>query len=370
MADFITRGKRNKPLKCTVRSVCAAIVTQAFLIHLRQRIRIQSAQYDHKTLAALSVNCTRPSLNSNIILAIATIASLSACSVMPNTIAGPEITMPSSTTGLKADYKVNNHLVVANSNTDSMTAILPVETTPIGIKSQIMAFRGAYRVKQEKILKEVDASNNLQFAGILIAAAGVGLNSIPTRNTGAGFAGLSALYASHYQLMVQANNYKVAADAMDCAYRKIDSIPQSFWIVYNEEGSLKLTKEQLTATGAEAAAGYDSLSTLFVSLNETVYQIDQKLRSLQSSVTIAAAQISDIQTAIANATNAQKVSASATPQLLQGAATTRTASANNDKAARKNAANAADFESLPPEVLAHAIKLPADVAACMTVMGK
>ncbi|HEY8025216.1 MAG TPA: hypothetical protein VIF60_11655 [Burkholderiaceae bacterium] len=265
----------------------------------------------------------------------AAMATLGGCSLMPNNINEPVISLHAQANGMKADYRLSKDSppIVAGQMSDGDSGVLPVETTPVGVKSQIMALRGSYRSRQTELLREIDVASNFQFAGIIVSAIGVGIKSTGTRNTGAGAAGLATLWGDHYKLMVQATNYKTAADAMDCVYRDIDAIPDSFWSsAYDLNGTFVIPKDTFTdkgGAGKDATTAYDTLSKMFPTLNNNVYEIDQKLHANQASVTITAVQVSDIQNAVTSQVTAKAGAASAVPA-IKAAAESQVASATTE----------------------------------------
>lgn len=255
----------------------------------------------------------------------AALATLAGCSLMPNNINEPVISLHTQTNGMKADYRLSKDSppIIAGQMSDGDSGVLPVETTPVGVKSQIMALRGSYRSRQTELLREIDVASNFQFAGIIVSAIGVGIKSTGTRNTGAGAAGLATLWGDHYKLMVQATNYKTAADAMDCVYRDIDAIPDSFWSsAYDLNGTFVISADLFTkkgSAGTEATTAYDTLAAMFPKLNNSVYQIDQKLHANQASVTITAVQVSDIQNAVTSQVTAKVGAVNAAPAIKAAA---------------------------------------------------
>jgi hypothetical protein len=336
------------------------------------------------------------------------LAALSGCSALPNSIAEPTISLPATPSAdhVKGVYLVNGKAVSAYGTTDFSSSILPVETTKKGIQTQILALRGAYRERQQELLGENDFLSNSQFAGVLIAAAGIATHGIPVRNTGAGIAGLSSFWATHYQVMVQAKNYKVAADGLDCAYRKIDAIPDSFFnAAYDpDSGLLYLSEDDLVAQDPSLKSGYDALAGLFSSLNSSVYQIDQQLRSLQSSLTIASVSVADIEsvvtknrTASAAADNSGGLTTNAVSKGGIDVPGTDTSKVNNlmaafmdlknvdgatatnppvvdgasakDVAAARLKSHLKQFGKIQSAVVGAAVKLPTDVQTCATAVG-
>jgi hypothetical protein len=235
---------------------------------------------------------------------------LSGCSTFPNNIASPKVALVENSKTQKATYSLGKNEIRYGSSSTTASTILPVETTIEGVKSQIMAFRGAYENRRVELLREIDISNNLQLLGILAAAAGVAKSDLDLQKGGATVAGLSTFYSSHFKLAIQANNYKVGATAMECIYRKIDSIPDLFFRKVFPGGTLIIRRDEIDAIpSSQKEKAYDTLLHLFTSLNDTVYKTDQKLRGLQSSSLIATAQISDIQGAIDSSIKSKEVAA-------------------------------------------------------------
>ncbi|UTY59798.1 hypothetical protein [Massilia sp. erpn] len=257
---------------------------------------------------------TRPTPILAGLLPISLIAAMvSGCSVMPNQVAGPVI-KPAGTAerkaGLKAQYLLNGKSVIYDQAFDESPAIMPVETNIYGVQSQAMAMKGAYLDRQKYLLGEIDVVSNVQFAGILVSAIGVATKSNATRNAGAGAAGLSSLWGSHYSLTVQAANYGLAAEAMDCLSTEISSIAPSFWrLAYTDEGVFISTRADFVLPGASEAdtnKAYDALSGMYASLHSSIGKIDLKLRSLQSKLVIPTVSVADIQDAVSGQSAAKK----------------------------------------------------------------
>lgn len=327
----------------------------------------------HKTYATPSRAGVRPATppsrhcrkaHSSRLLAAIVLAGLAGCANMPSQIAQPQISEPDQqarTAKLKAKYSVDGKTVIHGQSFSGASAILPFETNLVGVQTQIMAMRGAYADRQASLLKQIDAASNIQFGGILLAAAGVAAGEIGLRNTGAGAAGLSTLWTSHYQLVVQAANYGLAAQAMSCLYKEISGVAPSFWTsAYDEEGVFQIAKANLNLAGgtpADAAAAYDALSGMYSTLHDSVEKIDQKLRSLQADVTIAKVSVSDIQEAAAfqgqagktgEAIDNQKTAKAATADVVTaaGEAGKAAAAANASQAKAKTAKESADRAAL------------------------
>lgn len=276
-------------------------------------------------------------------------ALLSGCSTFPNQIAGPTINFNSPPQGVKANYLVNYNPIGYQTGSQIGSTILPVETTLTGIQTQIMAMQAAYASQQNKLLLEVDLTSNLQFFGMIASAAGIATKSNAWRNGGAGMAGLSNLWSSHYGIAVQSTNYGLAAQALDCASGEIDYITPTFWSdAYDPQGVFRIPKEIFTvkdASAADVAVAYDTLSNMYQNLHKTVAKIDQKLRSLQASVTIPTVSVTDIQDAVAGKTAAKNAGDVTAKEVAEGAKKALTdAVAAADKA--KQAADASQAAAL------------------------
>lgn len=249
------------------------------------------------------------------ILALLVSTLISGCSMMPSQVAGPTIKPAKEgslerAAGLKAQYVLNGKSVIYDQSFDESPAIMPVETTVNGVQSQALSMKGAYLDRQKYLLGEIDVINNFQFAGIVVSAIGVATKSNAVRNSGAGAAGLSNLWGSHYSLAVQAANYGLAAEAIDCLSTEISSIAPSFWrLAYTKEGVFIATRADFVLPGvneADTTKAYDSLSGMYGSLHSSVGRIDLKLRSLQSKVVIPTVTVTDIQDAVLGQAAAKK----------------------------------------------------------------
>ncbi|AQR69867.1 hypothetical protein BZG29_17190 [Janthinobacterium sp. LM6] len=205
---------------------------------------------------------------------------------------------------------VNGKSVIYDTSFDESVAIMPVETTLNGVQSQIMALKSAYSSQRTHLLTEMDVISNTQFAGILISAIGIATKSNAVRNTGAGAAGLSNLWGSHYNLAVQSANYALAAEALNCISTELSSVAPSFWsLAYTPEGVFTQSKVDFVLVGANNAdttAAYETLAGMYASLHSSIGRVDEKLRSLQASVTISTVSLSDIQAAASNKSAAKK----------------------------------------------------------------
>lgn len=260
-------------------------------------------------------------LTSILALSIA----IAGCGSLPNDVAGPTISYGGDKPGVKARYVVNEISVVYGERTGGSSPILPVETSLLGIKSQISAMNAAYESRQRKLLNNVDTIGNLQFGGMIVSAIGIGISEIGTRNTGAGVAGLSNLWGNHYGVAVQANNYGIASQALKCVFSEVDGISDDFWNkAYDNFGVFNFPKSFFKVDGmseTDAAAAYDALSKMYIGLHGNVVAIDNKLRSLQAAVVVPAVSVADIQAA-AKGEAAAKATDIATDRLLKAAAPT------------------------------------------------
>lgn len=305
----------------------------------------------HDTNQSIPPQIRLPSQYLRKVIPAAMITMLcSACSVMPSQVARPTIKPAGSAeraAGLKAQYILNGNSVIYDQAFDTSPSILPVETTVNGVQSQALALKGAYLDRQRYLLGEIDVINNFQFAGILVSAIGVATKSNAWRNSGAGAAGLSSLWGSHYSLAVQAANYGLAAEAMDCLSTEISTIPPSFWrVAYETEGVFTSARAELVLPGldeADTAKAYDALTGMFESLHASVSRIDLKLRSLQGKVVISTVTVADIQDAAAGKAAAKKGADLIDSKLVTDKAISQATAAQNEaNQAEQNVADTAN----------------------------
>lgn len=280
---------------------------------------------------------------------------------MPNQIAQPEISAPDPAQAgkMKARYALNGKAVIYGESFSGSSAILPFETNQVGLQSKIMALRGAYVDRQAWLLKQMDGASNIQFGGILVAAAGIAAKEIGLRNTGAGAAGLSTLWTNHYQLSIQAANYGLAAQGMNCLHKEISALPASFWYnAYSPEGVFEVAQGDLgmASTPAEESAAYDALSRMYLLLHDAVDNVDQKLRALQSGVTIAKVSVADIQGAATFQNEADATGKAIGSDATKGAASASAlsaaaAAAQADAAAKLSEAHAEAAKQVAEEAI-------------------
>jgi hypothetical protein len=281
---------------------------------------------------------------------------LPSCSVLPNNTASPKVTIVKDNNNYTSKYEVGGKTVEYGENNLTSATILPFEKNIKGIKTQIMAFRAAYQKRAQSLLLESDISNNIQLIGVLAAVAGAADGNTSLQNGGAATAGLSGLHRTHFKLAIQTSNYQTATDAMDCAFRKLDAIPDAVFDALYENGTLhSAISDDLQNNNIEGAN--EILSNLFNSLNDTVYKIDKTLKQKQSEVIFVAPKVSDIQNAInlaiKDADIAKKIAA---PASDEGAKFFSTAKA----------------QSIPDDILKtldKLTKLPSEVNNCAAIFG-
>lgn len=283
-------------------------------MHLMPLRRIAAGARPNETHMHFT-KCLAPS-GSHVVKAVSVVliaAMSSGCSVMPSQVAGPDIKPAGPeerNAGLKAQYVLNGKSVIYDKAFDESPAIMPVETTINGVQSQAMSMKGAYLDRQKYLLGEIDVVSNFQFVGIVVSAIGVATKSNAVRNSGAGAAGLSNLWSSHYALTVQAVNYGLAAQAMDCLSTEISSVAPSFWqLAYTPEGVFKSSRADFVLAGvseADTNTAYNALAGMYVSLHSAIGKIDLKLRTLQSKVVLSTVTVADIQSAVTGQAAAKK----------------------------------------------------------------
>jgi hypothetical protein len=319
------------------------------------------------------VHVTRYASLLSILLFLLT---LGGCSLMPNYVVGPTIsvaTTEDTNAGLHGDYKINktDSASFIEGKSGFAPGVLPYETTQTGIRSKLEALIGAYSARHDHLTSEVDGYSNSQFLGVILAGIGVGTKSIPTRNTGLGISGLSTFIPSHFEVAVQALNYQTATDAMKCIYDSVTPIPPAFWdAAYDKDGTFLFTKDQFndgnpgaaappasaaaaatpaaptpgaggttSSTKAEVAASYTALATMYQTLNQSIRQVDDKLRAKQASVAINAVSLSDIQNAAKGQAAAKTASDAATPAIAAAASANSTTTTKALAAKRQETLN-------------------------------
>lgn len=250
---------------------------------------------------------------------------LNGCGSFPNRVESPAIKYTATQTGVKkTEYMVGDKTIGYRVGSQTGGTVLPVETTLEGVQTQILAMQSSYISQEDSLLLTVDMTSNLQFLGMIVSAAGIATKARDWRNSGAGVAGLSNLWSSHYGIAVQATNYRLAAQALDCVSSEIDYITPSFWSsAYDVHGVFQVTRENFAIDGASDAdvtAGYDTLVNMYPNLHKTIVAIDRKLRALQASVQIPTVSVSDIQDAVTHKAEAKKVGEAATDKTQKKAA--------------------------------------------------
>ena len=268
--------------------------------------------------------------------------------------------------------------------------IMPVEVRADAIKAQIAAYRKAWRAREQTLASESGIASNAQFLGVLIGAAGAIKGQASVGRQGAGVAGVSSLYASHYDIAVQASNYRLGADAMECMFGKVDAVPDRFWTAtYTIDGSMRMSlddfltnQKQNTPPNSYTTEAYDILAHLNAALYNRIQEIARRLKSAQLAIVLATPSAADIQAAVTQGVVAHTTAQIASPALNEGAdpdapappapaasgGSTPTAAATKKRNSERME-RVSDFSKLPVATIRQALQLPAETQACVAVIG-
>jgi hypothetical protein len=311
--------------------------------------------------------------------------------IYPTAIAPTYGTSQETVSAAEARYKVGDVQLSQYQRT------LLLEKSYAGVLAQLRAHQAQWQSKAEEIDGNVDDNGNLQFGAAALGGLGILLGSPDVGKLGAGVAGGAGVYANHYQLTVQADNYRRAADAVQCMYKRIAALPESFWnSMYTADGEMKEDKEYYTSphhamagsmaasaatkaanpasapqasadaqraakeqTATEAASqGYDTLAGLWFSIHDALLEIRKRLAASQRATRLAAPSSTEIATALQQKAD-NKDAASTQGKSLQDAPNTKA-----------ELAKVAAPSGLPSaQVLQQAIQLPKDLDACVALIG-
>jgi hypothetical protein len=359
----------------------------------------------------------KASRNFAVIMYVAAAALITGCGTMPSTVKMPTVVdspLGTSTADLMR-YKVGGETL------DQLKdGIMPVEKTIGGVKAQILAHKIAWRNEQNNLSRSMDGFNNVQFGGVVTAALGAIASSVDVAKVGAGVAGGAAIWQNHYQLAIQAENYRLASDAMECVYQRVEALPLGFWsATYKTPAATGQPQEpnvgemllSRAAYGADANAvkadsnvdaAYDTLQDLFFTINSRINNIRERLITAQSKVKLAAPSATDIQTALITSNQGDAQAGKAASDLKSGAneaanltppsgpkKSLQSGSAGEKFAApmqpfaniqrymgalkpeerQQVQAKAQNFSNLSTEAIKQALKLPADLTTCTKLIG-
>ncbi|MEP7101216.1 MAG: hypothetical protein ABI781_11950 [Burkholderiales bacterium] len=248
--------------------------------------------------------------------------------------------------------------------------MMPVEVTPEGIRAQIKAYRKAWSDREALLRKEGGVTSNLQFLGILTAGYAALSSNVRLGKTGMGVAGLSSLYSSHYEIEVQATNYRIAADAMQCMFSKVTAVPDSFWdATYRKNGEVRPSTEDFDEMlDDDAKAALASLPSLNATIHGRIQEIAHRLSEAQRKVQLATPTVADVTKAVsaevAATAKAEKVGKKLTDGLQTMAFMNLAPTADAESKERTSA-----FARLPVETIQRALKLPAETSTCVVLIG-
>lgn len=222
----------------------------------------------------------------------ALITQLVGCGTVPSTIAVPVTTPPATGTADEQRYKVSA-AADAKSVATVGGRVLPLERSYEGVLAQVRAHQIVWQTEADNLADTVDRFGNTTFAGALIGGAGVLAKSTDVGRVGAAIAGGSGLWRDHYALATQAENYRLAADAAQCMYVAVYSLPKEFWdSMYDANGLPKVHSAYFVENvpdnlKQEAEDGYAKLATMFQRLHSSMHRVREKLAARQRTVTLA-----------------------------------------------------------------------------------
>ncbi|WP_318392764.1 hypothetical protein [Enterobacter sp.] len=96
--------------------------------------------------------------------------------------------------------------------------------------ASILHYRKVWTDKYESLIRQDYGTSDLGYAGTLTALVAGVSGAVTTAWIGGGIAAATAIIPQRYQYLVQIENYRVAAHAVDCMYNKFitQEIPETF----------------------------------------------------------------------------------------------------------------------------------------------
>lgn len=311
----------------------------------------------------------RQSIRRSMCVSVAALL-LTGCGTTPSNVAMPYGTPPGG--NIKQDPDRIRYKNKKDETIEPSPYVLPFEVTRGGVLAQMEAHIEVWG-EQERVISHLnDNLGNGMFGGAIVSAGGALLSNLDITKIGAVIAGGGAVWGDHYKLTVQAENYRFGVQAMNCARVAVASIPANFWTTtYDESGQMKISRTALVTAadassvanaGASVRDSLDILEGLFGTIHTTVQEIRRRLVSAQTSLKIAAANATDIQSALVSANQTQKVNETGSKNLQVVAAATNS---TNQQIRTAAAALAGTSE----QSMLRALNLPTELNTCTKQIG-
>jgi hypothetical protein len=285
------------------------------------------------------------------VVSIAAVAALAGCGTMPSQVAYPGVSS-TSTANPRDDYTVGGKKL----SDPAVKGILPVARTFDRAKAQIDAHYATWTLEASNLNTGRDTLSNTKFGGAVVGAIGAIVSKVDITKVGAAAAGGAGVWDSQYQLKVQAENYRLAADAMRCIHKQVTKLPPAFWDATYEtttgrEGSMKLSiedYEEFAKKGDELTTGYNTLQSLFDTINASVNVVRDRLQVKQEAVALATPSAEAIQTALTSAAK-EKSASESQAQAMKAASPAKRADLDDAQVLTSNAMRSVGTEAVKNE---------------------
>ena len=138
------------------------------------------------------------------------------------------------------------------------------------------AYANTWAARRDELSFELNQANNGVFVGGITAALAGLRQSVEGTRIGALIGGGSALFADHFKIATQRDNYRQGAQLMGCIEDELASIPSTLWDEYfTGDGAYK---------GQTGNDGYKSIATIRDTTIATMNKVIRKLGDSQGVI--------------------------------------------------------------------------------------